>query len=142
VHHPKNLILRFHGWDETVTYVVSIIFFLLDHFFFILLFFFFCLFFALLHLFYLGTVFFGPTPHPNLILGTSYLLPPPPHLPTYLPPFLLPTHLLLHSPPLLELENQGELSITLSFNYGCNALSLHSLRRVERRGALGVLSFS
>jgi hypothetical protein len=88
---------------KTVTYVVSIIFFLLGLFFFILHFLFFFAFFALLHLFYPGTVFFnhvffGPTPDPNFILGTSYL-----------PPFLLPTHLLLHSPPLLELENQGEL---------------------------------
>ncbi len=89
VHHLKNPVLGFHGWNETVpqgsVYLVSIIFLLLlfssAQFLFSSSFFF----------FFLGTVFiplfFWPTPESKFVLGSSYLHP------TYLPPFFLPTHL-------------------------------------------------
>jgi hypothetical protein len=84
----KKSVLGFHGWDETVSYLVSINFFLpglfyYSRFFFPILLFFF------LGQFFFNHVFLGPTPDPNFFLGTSYLA----LQPTYLPPFLLPTHL-------------------------------------------------
>ncbi len=53
----------------------------------------------------------GPTPDPNFFLGTSYL---PPLQPTFRPSSYQLTYLphaidlLLHSPPSLDLQNQGE----------------------------------
>jgi hypothetical protein len=112
VHHPKNAVLGFHGWDETVPqgqFTWSVIFFSSGPFFpariFSLAQFFF--------FFFLGTgflsLFFWPTPDPKFFLGSSYL-PQPTYCPssyqtTYVPHPTnpLPTHLLLHSLPLREL---------------------------------------
>ncbi len=88
VHHPKNLVLGFHGWDETVpqgsVYLVSIFFLLL-------LLFFPARFFSLAQFFFSGNsffiTFFLAQPWPQVFFGK--LLP----TPTHLLPFFLPTHL-------------------------------------------------
>ncbi len=85
VHHPKNLVLGFHRWDETVpqrsVYLVSSFFFLEP--------FIFTCFFCFPHShFFRGPFFhllffFGPTIlEPKFFSGNSYLL----LQPTYLPP--------------------------------------------------------
>ncbi len=97
---------RISWMGETISYLVSIIYFFLDLFFFLLFFlilqFFFSLAFFLFYiLFCPGTVFFstcffGLTPNPDFFFGN--FLPPPP---TYLLPFVSPTHLppSRHPPP-------------------------------------------
>ncbi len=92
VHHPKNPVLGFHGWDETVpqgsVYLVSIFFFLL-------LLFFPARFFSLAQFFFPGNsffiTFFLAHPWPQVFFGK--LLPTPTHLPPsscWLPPHPLP----------------------------------------------------
>jgi hypothetical protein len=81
VHHPKNPVLGFHGWDETVpqwtVYLVSILFFS------------FCFFFSLAQFFFF---FFGPPMTPSFFFGeaptysnppTSSSCWPPPHPPPF-----------------------------------------------------------
>ncbi len=101
VHHPKNPVLGFHGWDETVSqgsvYLVSIFFFFCS---------FFCppRFFALAQFFFPGNsffhFFFGPPLTPSFFWGSSYLLQPPTALlPTNPPTSLIHAGPLPHSPP-------------------------------------------
>jgi len=111
VHHPKNSILGFRGWDEIVPQgsvsLVSSFFFLGLSFF--SYFFFFC---PHSHFFpgpFLSLAFFLVSPSLNSIFFGK-LLPTPP---TYLPPFHHPTHLPpptyptthLRSPSSLDLQN-------------------------------------
>ncbi len=105
VHHPKNPVLGFHGWDETVpqgsVYLVSI-------------FFFFCSFFSLAQFFYHFS--FGPPLTPSFFWeALTYS--------NHLPPFFLPTHLLPsscwpppHSPPfaLTSIARASDLERTWS----------------------------
>jgi hypothetical protein len=89
VHHPKNPVLGFHGWDETVpkgaVYMVSSFYFLLGLFSLILCF-------SQLAVFSPGPPFwfyFWATPDPILYFCNSYL-----HLqPTYCPASLQPIYL-------------------------------------------------
>ncbi len=102
VHHPKNPVLGFHGWDETVpqgsVYLVSIFFFLL-------LLFFPARFFSLAQFFFPGNsffiTFFLAHPWPQVFFGGSSYLPQPPTalLPTNPPTSLIHAGPLPHSPP-------------------------------------------
>ncbi len=103
MHHPKNPVLGFHGWDETVpqgsVYLVSSFFFTLSLFLIML-------FFSLLSLFswafFFLSFFFSPTILEPKFVFWELLPTPPTYLPlqpTYLPSTTQPIYLPLPTPP-------------------------------------------